>query len=654
MCRSAALGVPGWLFLRRFRAMASASSSNALGGGRRLVEISALAAVAAGAFLLGRRSGRLTAAAQCLEEGEKAEKHTPVKAKGASGAGATRQSEPAAVQPATDSTAGRCSHGGCSRGAECCSRGGGGCGSKRSKGFNEDSGHSHEDHGHSHEDLGHSHEDHGHSHEDHGHSHEDDGRRHEDHGHSHGDGHENIGGGGGGHSRGESGGCGGHGSHGASRGDVEETRMPGRRLGVAAAVLDEAAKPLVGLLRQLPAKALGPRGQGGAAHSTAHAVLVCASGKGGVGKSTVSVNLAYMLRHLGLEVGLLDLDVYGPSLPELVRLPPNPVMQNRAGRIVPVDYGGVALMSWGYVQPGEAATIRAPIVNQIVTQLLTLVEWGSLDVLIIDSPPGTGDVLLSLAQTLPVDGAVLVTTANRVSLADVVKGVQLFEKVEIPPLMVAVNMATLCCESCGNEQELFADGALGKLPDFLSSRSVGLLRMPFDPLLSQAPARPEPPLVRNYPFVYNLDNEVRPAWSAFRRLAMEVLESLLGHRRGGGGTSGTGASASAATKLRLKPGGQLEVRLRGGDLHPVDCGELRAMCRCALCVDDMTGEVKIDRERVRADKSLKAKEVGVVGNYGASVLWADGHRTLVSLRALEESFRGAPAPNSSSGQQGGW
>ena len=128
------------------------------------------------------------------------------------------------------------------------------------------------------------------------------------------------------------------------------------------------------------------------------------------------------MKQIGFEVGLLDLDIYGPSLPELVRLPPHCATQNQEGRIIPIDYGGVGLMSWGYISPGEASTwgpeggdwrcfwprIRAPIANQIVNQLLTGVEWGPLDVFIIDSPPGTGDVLLSIAQTLAVDGSVLV------------------------------------------------------------------------------------------------------------------------------------------------------------------------------------------------------------------------------------------------------
>lgn len=394
---------------------------------------------------------------------------------------------------------------------------------------------------------------------------------------------------------------------------------------------------LVTFVRQLPTKPLLPRG-GGEVHSTAKLVLLCASGKGGVGKSTVSVNLAYSMKQMGFEVGLLDLDIYGPSLPELVRLPPNCVTQNEAGRIIPIDYGGVALMSWGYINPGEASTIRAPIANQIVGQLLTGVEWGPLDILIIDSPPGTGDVLLSIAQTLSVDGSVLVTTSNSISLADVNKGLQLFTKVDIEPLLVVRNMASVCCEACQHEQAIFTDSAMEGLTEFLTERSVGLVDLPLDEKLSQAPLSFQPANALLYPFMRNPQHQERSAWRALRKATRCVLEAALG-LKGAGGTS-KGPKRQAPASLRIRPGGLLEVRLRGGDLKPLSCGELRANCRCALCVDEMTGEIKIDQEKIRGDLTLKAKSLEQVGNYAVSVLWSDGHQTLVALRALAEMVGG--------------
>lgn len=410
--------------------------------------------------------------------------------------------------------------------------------------------------------------------------------------------------------------------------------------------LEPSPEELLSLLRQLPPKPIGPCEEGQQAHSTAKIVLLCASGKGGVGKSTVSVNLSFMLMHLGFDVGLLDLDIYGPSLPELVPLPPDCVRQNQAGRIVPLNYGGVDVMSWGYIQPGEAAKIRAPIATRITTQLLTQVEWGDLDILVIDSPPGTGDVLLTLAQTLTVDGALLVTTANKISLADVVKGLQLFKQVEIPPLAIAVNMAHYHCSSCGAEQRLFADGALEPLLDelqrqpdgtMMSLPPGGIIEMPLDPVLSMAPGVPRMPHLNAYPFVRVPTYKDRPAWDAFLHLAHTALVSVLGATNRDEPHEASGRpGARAGTTLRLRPGGTLEVRLRGGELHPVECCELRATCRCAHCVDEMTGQVKVDRESLRRDTSLRATEVKAVGNYAVGVKFTDGHSSLVAIRAIEE------------------
>mmetsp|Transcript_5636 Transcript_5636/g.16624 ORF Transcript_5636/g.16624 Transcript_5636/m.16624 type:complete len:506 (-) Transcript_5636:78-1595(-) len=428
------------------------------------------------------------------------------------------------------------------------------------------------------------------------------------------------------------------------------------RRAAANGAADEAGgasvEELLSFLSQLPPKPIGAPGtKPQDTHSTAKAVLLCASGKGGVGKSTVSVNLAYTLAGFGLEVGLLDLDVYGPSLPELICLPSVQVMLNAAGRIVPLDYGGVALMSWGYIQPGEASTIRAPIFAQIVSQLLTGVEWGNLDVLVVDSPPGTGDVLLSLSQTLTIDGAILVTTCNNISFADVLKGVQLFEKVEIPPMLVVANMATFSCEQCGHSHELFTDSACTKLPKFLESQGIGLVRMPLDPLLSMTPDRPIPPLARAYPFVRNSDNEGRPSWAAFNELARRVLQQLLAP------SSGRSGGSSDRVTLKLRAGGALEVRLRGGELRALAPCELRATCRCAECVDDMTGEVKIDKVRIRADLGLRATAVEPRGNYAVSVSFSDGHCSLVALRALERLTGGESAsvvPAAARSTAGAW
>lgn len=394
----------------------------------------------------------------------------------------------------------------------------------------------------------------------------------------------------------------------------------------------QSMKEVVQLLKQLPFRALGHRtgvpgggrGTNEPPHSTTRAAIVVASGKGGVGKSTISVNLAFSLQQAGLNVGLLDLDIYGPSLPELIKMPPNCVMATPNGGIVPLDYGGVALMSWGYVEPGKAATIRAPIASQMVTQLLTQVHWGDLDCLLIDSPPGTGDVLLSLSQTLRTDGAVLVTTGNEISVADLMKGIQLFEKVEIPTLAVCLNMAYHPCEACGHKTTLFADHASKVISKVLEGAgNVPLHTLPLDPQMSQAPDQPVPPRLQQYPYVQNPDFDGQPAQVAFKKLALSVASQIL-------------SSRTAGAKLLLRQGGSLELRLPGGDLLPARCGELRASCRCAHCVDENTGEVLIDQKAIRQSSTLHAVAVEPVGNYGAEVQWSDGHRSLLSLKAIEK------------------
>lgn len=407
------------------------------------------------------------------------------------------------------------------------------------------------------------------------------------------------------------------------------------------------ADELLRLFAQLPARPISAPDAQGAVHSSARVVLACASGKGGVGKSTISVNVAFMLRRLGLEVGLLDLDIYGPSLPELIRMPPGPLYTNAAGRVVPLTYGEVALMSWGYLNPGEAATVRAPILSQITAQLLTQVEWGALDVLVIDTPPGTGDILLSLSQTMTVDGAILVTTCNTISLADVQKGVQLFEKVSIPPLLVVANMGSFTCDSCGQQHNLFEDGAMAKLPSFLQASGIGLVRVPLDPLLSQTSQVPVHPMTREVPFVRNPDNEGREAWKCLAQVTHMVLEKLL--------DGGSAAEAQRGLMLKLRAGGALELRLRGGELRAVDARELRAACRCAHCIDEITGEVRIDRKAILNDPSLRATAVEPKGNYAVGITFSDGHNSLIALRAIEQMVGAGKAAERPGGErQGTW
>jgi len=185
--------------------------------------------------------------------------------------------------------------------------------------------------------------------------------------------------------------------------------------------------------------------------------IAVASGKGGVGKSTVAVNLAVSLAQAGAKVGLLDTDVYGPSAPLMMGVNDRPLM--RDNKIIPLEAHGVKVMSIGFImEPNKALIWRGPLVAQLITQFLNDVHWGDLDYLVLDLPPGTGDVQLTLVQKIPISGAVIVTTPQEVALADAVKGLKMFEEVKTPVLGIVENMSGFVCPNCGEMHPIFGEG----------------------------------------------------------------------------------------------------------------------------------------------------------------------------------------------------
>src|SRR3954464_2434357 len=204
-----------------------------------------------------------------------------------------------------------------------------------------------------------------------------------------------------------------------------------------------------------PATAPSPKAQ--AIPRVTHVIAV-ASGKGGVGKSTTACNLALGLQSLGLKVGILDADIYGPSMPKLFGLHGKPRVVS--GRILePLDGYGVKVMSIGFLVEEETPMIwRGPMVMSAITQMLREVAWGELDVLVVDMPPGTGDAQLTMAQATPLAGAMIVSTPQDLALIDARRGVSMFKKVEIPILGIVENMATFVCPHCGTESHIFGHG----------------------------------------------------------------------------------------------------------------------------------------------------------------------------------------------------
>jgi ATP-binding protein involved in chromosome partitioning len=188
------------------------------------------------------------------------------------------------------------------------------------------------------------------------------------------------------------------------------------------------------------------------------AIIAVASGKGGVGKSTVAVNLALALKDLGLKVGMLDADIYGPSVPKLLGLHGKPQLLG-GNRLKPMDGFGLAVMSIGFLVEEETPMIwRGPMVISALTQMLREVEWGTLDVMVVDMPPGTGDAQLTMAQQVPLKGAVIVSTPQDLALIDARRGIAMFNRVNVPVLGLVENMSYFICPKCGERSDIFGHG----------------------------------------------------------------------------------------------------------------------------------------------------------------------------------------------------
>lgn len=217
----------------------------------------------------------------------------------------------------------------------------------------------------------------------------------------------------------------------------------------------------------------------------AKSVITVGSGKGGVGKSTVAASLALTLKRMGAKVGLMDADVYGPSIPHLLGLSGRPAI-NEQKRIEPISAAGMPVMSMGFLlEPDQAVIWRGPMLHGSINQFLGETEWGDLDYLVIDMPPGTGDIALTLSQAIPIAGAVVVCTPQEVALLDAVKAISMFRKVNIPILGMVENMSGFQCPDCGKTYDIFGRGGardkaeelgvayLGGLPIDITLRTAG-------------------------------------------------------------------------------------------------------------------------------------------------------------------------------------
>jgi ATP-binding protein involved in chromosome partitioning len=250
------------------------------------------------------------------------------------------------------------------------------------------------------------------------------------------------------------------------------------------------------------------------------AIIAVASGKGGVGKSTLAVNLALGLRDLGLKVGILDADIYGPSLPRLLAIREKP--QTIDGkRLRPIERYGMPVMSIGFLVEEETPMIwRGPMVMSALTQMLREVEWGTLDVMVVDMPPGTGDAQLTMAQQVPLKGAVIVSTPQDLALIDARRGIAMFNRVNVPVLGIVENMSTFICPHCGTRSDIFGHGGARHEAERLNVRFLG--EVPLDMAIREN-SDAGTPVVAIAP-----DG---PHAKAYRDIAAHVREALQGESR---------------------------------------------------------------------------------------------------------------------------
>jgi ATP-binding protein involved in chromosome partitioning len=244
--------------------------------------------------------------------------------------------------------------------------------------------------------------------------------------------------------------------------------------------------------------------------------VAVASGKGGVGKSTVSTNLALALHALGYKVGLLDADIYGPSQQMMLGIEGRPQIDEADEKILPMQNHGVKTMSLGLITDPDTPVIwRGPMVMKALDQFLTDVKWGTLDFMIIDLPPGTGDAQLTITQKVPLTGAVVVTTPQDVALIDARKGLAMFRKVNVPVLGIIENMSYFICRHCGEREEIFGHGGGRKTAEMLGVPFLG--EVPIDPKVVVGGDSGQPIVVLE---------PTSPAAEAFRELARRVVKQV--------------------------------------------------------------------------------------------------------------------------------
>ena len=379
-------------------------------------------------------------------------------------------------------------------------------------------------------------------------------------------------------------------------------------------------------------------------------IIAVGSGKGGVGKSTVSVNLALALQQFGARVGIVDADILGPSIPGMLGIPTGePPAMTPEGKMIPAERHGLKVVSMGMLTGDDKpAVLRGPMVGKYLKMFVDGVQWGALDYLILDLPPGTGDTQLTLAQSMPLSGVVIVTTPQAVSLKIARRGLRMFEKVQVRILGIVENMRTFTCPHCGESTDIFQRGGGEQMSQELGVPFLGALPLDADVVTCGDAGRPIVAVQPNSVSA-SVYAAIATALVAQLQAAVTVLKPFVWKWD-------SNAGAPAWLEGAARPGGSLTTPIgflrrdprtlsilwEDGRRDDFDVRDLRLACRCALCIEEMSGRKLLDPKTVRSDVS--PRQIVSIGNYAIQFDWSDGHNSGIysfnDLRAL--GARAAP------------
>jgi ATP-binding protein involved in chromosome partitioning len=340
-------------------------------------------------------------------------------------------------------------------------------------------------------------------------------------------------------------------------------------------------------------------------------VIAVASGKGGVGKSTVSANLALALAKSGAKVGLMDADIYGPSIPRMLGvIGQQPGTDPVTKKMIPFEKHGIKFMSVGMLQAeSDTALIwRGPMASKMIQQFLGGVEWGELDYLLIDLPPGTGDIQLTLTQSVPLAGAVIVTTPQDVARTITQKGLRMFQQVQVPIVGIVENMSGFVCEHCHETTNIFKHGGGKKMAEDLLVPFLG--EVPLEPIIA-ADGDYGVPTVAAHP-----DSA---SGKAYTHLATQMASQLSIIN------AATVKVTNRPKEVNTNDDKVTVITWEDGKISRYPNRYLRSMCPCAQCVNEVTGERMISLDSI--DPQVRLVTVAPVGRYALHFQWSDGHGT---------------------------